>query len=101
MRELIRRERTVELAGEGFRRADILRWKDNNGKVLAETVLNGELKRYVGTVNYDETVPEKRAVISEDTELVEKRVFVSHNRYLPIPQEYIDLNSKLVQNPGY
>lgn len=101
LRELIRRERTVELAGEGFRRADILRWKDNNGKVLAETVLNGELKRYVGTVNYDETVPEKRAVISEDTELVEKRVFVSHNRYLPILQEYIDLNSKLVQNPGY
>lgn len=28
IRELVRRERTIELAGEGLRRQDILRWKD-------------------------------------------------------------------------
>ena len=49
LRELIRRERSVELAGEGLRRADILRWKDENGKMVAEKVLNGELKRMAGT----------------------------------------------------
>mgnify|MGYP000703621727 CR=1 FL=1 len=35
LRELIRRERTVELAGEGLRRADIVR-RQEDGKMLAE-----------------------------------------------------------------
>ena len=43
LRELIRRERSVEFAGEGLRRADILRWKGTDGKMIAETVLNGPL----------------------------------------------------------
>lgn len=100
LRELIRRERTVELAGEGFRRADILRWKDNNGKMLAETVLNGPLNRITGTINYAETDPEKRATVT-GTELVENRIFQPNFRYLPIPQKYRDTNPKLDQNPGY
>ena len=29
LRELIRRERTVELAGEGLRRAEIVRWQED------------------------------------------------------------------------
>lgn len=36
LRELIWRERGVEFAGEGLRRADILRWKTSDGKMLAE-----------------------------------------------------------------
>ena len=100
LRELIRRERTVELAGEGFRRADILRWKDSNGKMLAETVLNGSLTRITGTVNNEETIPGKRATVT-GTEHIEKRVFQPHNRYLPIPQQYRDKNPQLDQNPGY
>ena len=55
LRELIRRERCIELAGEGLRRADILRWKDAAGKMLAETLLNGPLNRIVGTIDYNET----------------------------------------------
>lgn len=101
LRELIRRERSIEMAGEGLRRADILRWKDNDGKMLAETVMNGDLVRFVGTINYTETDPYKRAVISDETTLVEKRKFASRNRYLPIPQEARDLNDKLTQNDGY
>lgn len=100
LRELIRRERTVELAGEGFRRADILRWKDASGKMLAETVLNGPLNRITGTVNSDETNKETRATV-KGTTLVEDRTFQPHNRYLPIPQKYRDTNPKLDQNPGY
>ena len=35
LRELIRRERSVEFAGEGLRRADILRWKGADGKMIS------------------------------------------------------------------
>jgi hypothetical protein len=101
LRELIRRERTVELAGEGHRRADILRWKDANGKMLAETVLNGPLTRMTGTVDYTETDPYKRATISSETELIENRSFLPYMRYLPIPQNNIDKNPQLKQNDGY
>ena len=102
LRELIRRERTIEFAGEGLRRADILRWKDNSGKMLAETVLNGDLRRITGTVNYSESNPYLRAVITPGTtELIETRGFATHNRYLPIPQTARDANPNLEQNPGY
>ena len=101
LRELIRRERCVELAGEGLRRADILRWKDANGKRLAETLLNGNLDRITGTINYDESDPYKRAVISSVRTTIETRQFTERNRYLPIPQGSIDKNPNLEQNPGY
>jgi hypothetical protein len=100
LRELIRRERTVELAGEGFRRADILRWKDDAGKMLAETALNGPLTRVTGTVDDAGTDPYTRATIS-GTEIIEERKFAAHNRYLPFPQSSIDKNPQLEQNPGY
>jgi hypothetical protein len=105
LRELIRRERSVELAGEGVRRADLLRWKDSSGKMVAETALNGTLQRVVGTINYSETEPLKRAVINPNAEAsakkIEDRVFHTYNRYLPIPQDKISANPKLVQNDGY
>lgn len=105
LRELIRRERTVELAGEGLRRADIMRWKDASGKMVAETVLNGVLQRVVGTVDYNEADPYRRAVINVNASAADKqiedRIFKPHNRYLPIPQKNMDTNPQLVQNEGY
>lgn len=105
LRELIRRERGVELAGEGVRRADILRWKDENGKMLAETVLNGVLTRVVGTLDASNSNPELRAVINPEAPLseakIEDRVFKPYNRYLPISQSVISSNGNLKQNPGY
>lgn len=105
LRELIHRERAVELAGEGLRRADILRWTDAGGKMLAETVLNEVLERVVGTVNYNESDPTLRAVIdlnaSASDKKIEDRKFGTHNRYNPIPQSAIDNNPNLSQNPGY
>lgn len=100
LRELIRRERSIELAGEGLRRADILRWKDASGKMVAETVLNIPLNSFTGTINYVETDPYKRAVIN-GVELVESREFAPHNRYLPIKQDALDKNKQLKQNDGY
>ena len=75
LRELIRRERTVELAGEGLRRADIVRWQED-GKMLAEKVLNGDLLRVTGTINYGESEPTKRAEIT-GTAVIETRQFSS------------------------
>lgn len=107
LRELLRRERCIELAGEGFRRADIMRWKDDSGKMLAETLLNGTFYRMIGTVNPGEPDRDLRATIklpSEDNKTerkVEDRVFKPFHRYLPIPQAELDKNPKLVQNQGY
>lgn len=100
LRELIRRERSVEFAGEGLRRADIVRWKDESGKMVAETVLNGPLTRVAGTVDVNGSDPYTRATIT-GTELIENRTFTTYNRYLPIKQDYIDKNPKLEQNDGY
>ena len=101
LREVIRRERTVELAGEGFRRADIVRWKDASGKMVAETVLNGNLTRVAGTVDMAGTNPETRATVSDTREVIENRLFKPEFRYWPIPQSAIDRNSKIKQNAGF
>lgn len=106
LRELIRRERSVEFAGEGLRRADIVRWKTSDGKLLAEKVLNGTLQRLTGTVQMDENIaPEMRAIIdvnaSAEARKIEDRVFKSFNRYFPIPQGDRDSNPELTQNEGY
>lgn len=107
LRELIRRERCIELAGEGLRRADLLRWKDSNGNVLAESILNQTLYRMIGTVDYNEANPYKRAIIEIPTEenkslrKLDDKVYKPHHRYLPIPQSEIDKNPNLEQNYGY
>uniref|UniRef100_A0AB33IYL4 RagB/SusD family nutrient uptake outer membrane protein n=1 Tax=Prevotella sp. GTC17254 TaxID=3236794 RepID=A0AB33IYL4_9BACT len=107
IRELVRRERCIELAGEGLRRADIVRWKDKSGKMVAETVLNGTLYHMIGTIDYKETDPTRRAIITLPTSSnqaarkLEDRIFKPFQRYLPIPQAELDRNSQLVQNEGY
>lgn len=106
VRELIQRERAVEFAGEGLRRADLVRWKTKDGKMLAEKVLNGSLETVVGTINTDLSIdPTLRATIKIDAtereKKIEDRVFKPYNRYLPIPQEDLDSNPKLEQNEGY
>ncbi len=107
LRELVRRERCIELAGEGLRRADILRWKDENGKMLAETLLNGTLYRMVGTVDEANPDPHMRAIIELPSEAnkqlrkLEDRTFEPYQRYLPIPQSQLNTNPNLTQTPGY
>lgn len=106
-RELIRRERCIELAGEGLRRPDLLRWHDKDGKMLAETVLNGKWYHAVGTVDYNEPDPDRRAVITaptaenENERTLEKLVFKPYMRYLPIPDAQLTTNPNLTQTEGY
>ena len=73
MRELIRVERRLELAMEGFRYFDLLRWN--------------ELESVVNTLDWNANVPGHN------------RVFV--NNLLPIPQSEIDNNPDISQNPGW
>ncbi len=106
LRELIQRERSVELAGEGFRRMDIIRWKGSDGKMLAEHVLNAPLERVVGTVDRSISDPTMRATIKVSATAAEKKVedrsFKPHHRYLPIPQAVLDRNPNFGKNnPDY
>lgn len=118
LRELIRRERGVEFAGEGLRRADLLRWKDSEGKMVAETVLNqptyrvfaskGEINSNgTGGIDYNQADPLKRAQFVIDAshpraQKVEDRKFKPYNRYYPIPLSAMDKNSAMTENnPGY
>lgn len=101
LRELIHRERAVEFAGEGLRRADILRWKTADGKMLAETVLNQDLVSREGTVDMNGSDPETRATFNGKTTKIETRTFKTYNRYLPIPQGALDANPNLTKSDGY
>ncbi|MEN7548005.1 RagB/SusD family nutrient uptake outer membrane protein [Rapidithrix thailandica] len=86
LREIVRRERRVELAFEGLRLFDIRRWK------VAEEVLNTK----VFGIYYVNTESGER-----DSLFVEERSFNKERDYLwPIPQEEIDV-SGIEQNPGW
>lgn len=77
LREIIRHERRVEFAGEGYYYNDVRRWK------TAETVLNAPIKKYDGSV-------------------IETRKFdAARDYWWPIPQTQLDLNPALEQNNGY
>ena len=86
MQTIIRRERRVELAMEGLRIFDILRWK------TAENVLNG----YPHGAQFGE------ASIDNGYIRLEKRTFNPERDYLwAVPLSQKDLNPNLGQNPGY
>lgn len=80
LREQIRHERRVELAGEGLRFFDIKRWN------IAHEVVPNQL------------VP---GSITEATPDGVHRVFADKQYLWPIPQSEIDQNPLLEQNPGY
>ncbi|WP_455593250.1 RagB/SusD family nutrient uptake outer membrane protein [Bacteroides sp.] len=96
LRELLRRERRVELAMEGLRRADIIRWD------IAKDVLNGDVYGCrEGVVDSSIQDEDLRANLTGEYFFVEKRKFAAHNRYLPIAQSELDLNPNLTQTTGY
>jgi len=89
LRTLIRRERHVEFPMEDNRFFDIRRWK------TAEIVMPGNA---YGILNYFNS---SRADFGQHI-LVEKRQFNVGRDYLwPVPQNEIDLNKSLIQNPNW
>ncbi|WP_207424928.1 RagB/SusD family nutrient uptake outer membrane protein [Desertivirga brevis] len=93
MREVIRRERRVELCFENKRFYDIIRWK------IAEDVLNKDLHG----MKITNTSPNDNSGVwkYEKVGLNHPHVFQNKMYLLPIPQSAIDRNNNLIQNPGY
>lgn len=77
MRALLRRERRIELAGEGYYYTDIRRWK------TAETVMNA-------------------TIYTSQNQAIVKRTFnPARDYWWPVPQTQRDLNPALTQNANY
>lgn len=105
MQNEIRRERTVELAFEGYRRDDLRRWG------IADEVLPKALKgvKFVGTEfeqKYPELIAGQNIQVDENgfilTESTNSRKFESKHWLSPIPLKQIQLSKgTLKQNPGW
>lgn len=91
MRKIVRQERMVELAFEGLRFFDIRRWG------IAEEVLN-ENNGEVEGIQYEnpDTGDLVQYIYSQY-----RRNFEPHHYLWPIPQEELNLNDNMEQNPGY
>ena len=100
MQEEIRRERAVELQGEGFRMDDLKRWH------IAHIELNKPVLgiKYTGT-EYATQYPTLGKPLDADgfviADPVSERKFTEKNYLLPIPSKEIQINAKLDQNPGW
>lgn len=104
LRTILRRERKIELAHEGFRMTDIHRW-DIAKHVMPGTLVGRPLGAYSqmtfvpeidehGHPHYDGAQSLYRAV--------DQRVFdPAKDNLWPIPQKDVDVNDQLVQNPNY
>ncbi len=94
----LRRERRIELAQEGFRYNDIIRWK------TAETVLPQPV---MGAKFFAAEFPGSGTPVLDPGGFVikqeaAKRRFSTAKDYLwPLPTREIGLNDKLTQNPGW
>lgn len=88
MREIIRRERLIELAFEGHRYWDLLRWK------LAPDYFNQPI------TGWDVSQSDAEAYYQVKT--IYNRMFVAPRDYFsPIPNSEMNVNGNLVQNPGW
>jgi hypothetical protein len=99
----IRRERRVELAVEGLRYEDLLRWKA--GRLLTKPVLGMKFVQsmYPNTVvGKDIFVNEQGFILPYSVSLPNGRTFDENKHYyFPLPLDELGLNQNLTQNPGW
>ncbi|MFN8352859.1 MAG: RagB/SusD family nutrient uptake outer membrane protein [Spirosomataceae bacterium] len=97
MRTEIRRERTIELFLEGFRRDDLIRWK------TAETEMPMPIEgiTWTGTAFETRWAGIKSQVVNGVYRLESNRQWADKHYLLPIPTQQIQLNPNLTQNPGW
>ena len=98
MRNEIRRERRVELALEGFRYWDLMRWKIAEN-VLPKPILGNKLFDDLAVNPKSVELDENRNIILQKSSF---RQFDSNKDYLfPFPTDQLGLNPALEQNPGW
>lgn len=96
VRKAVRAERRVELAFEGLRYFDVLRWG------TAEVELNHYFTGVKLSDNPDDRNYRGNSPVDADGYYqFERRSWDAHNRYWPIPQNDRNINPNLGQNPGY
>lgn len=100
LREAIRKERRVELAFEGLRYFDVLRW-GIAAEVLNHTFTGVKLSDDPSARNYRGSGSSASPVDKDMYYQFEKRTWDAHNRYFPIPQNDLNINKNLKQNEGY
>jgi hypothetical protein len=94
LRTIVRRERRVELAFEGLRYYDILRWG------IAADELTGVftgMKLTNDPTHYTADPIDSEGYYKFETKNFKKGI----NELWPIPQTERDINKNLTQNPGY
>ena len=100
LRAAVRKERRVELAFEGFRYFDVLRW----GTAMQELnhIFTGvKLSDDPSARNYRGSGATASPVDENMYYQFEVRTWSPHNRYFPIPQGDLNINKNLKQNDGY
>lgn len=112
----IRRERRIELASEGFRWDDIVRWHAgvliNNPKTMVGIAVNdGVRASYLSFYNGIDQFSGRKLYTITDWDGKTKQllmVYSSTSRtwdnklyFMPLPSDQLTLNSKLSQNPGW
>lgn len=100
----IRRERRVELAGEGFRFDDLLRWKagpliENPLTILGMRLIPSFEALYPSTTVAN--IPLNAQDYIEVYPSITSRVWNDKMYHYPIPIQELTLNPKLKQNPGW
>ena len=100
VREAVRNERRVELAFEGLRYFDVLRWGVAK-ELLNHTFTGVKLSDDPSAPNYRGSGSSASPVDEDMYYQFEKRMWSDHNRYFPIPQNELNVNKNLKQNTGY
>ena len=98
MRTELRRERRVELAVEGFRYWDLLRWKTAEIELVKPILGNFFFKTEFGTATTVKLTPDNFILVQD----ANFRKFDPTKDYLwPLPINEISLNPSLKQNQGW
>ena len=100
VRKAVRKERRVELAFEGLRYFDVLRWGIAT-EVLNHTFTGVKLSDDPNARNYRGSGSSASPVDKDGYYQFEPRTWSAHNRYWPIPQNDLNINKNLKQNEGY
>ncbi len=105
LRKALRYERKIELADDGLRWNDLRRWGIAKTAMNGYLYLNRDAKAWTKDVvtgfddSYTPIYNHSEAIKSFTTQEVIYRD--NKDEYWPIPKSEMDVNDKLVQNPGY